>query len=348
MYQYSEENRDEYDFIDKRDILKYVTEEEVFELVLGYKPIEFEYICSPLREDTNAGCWFEFDTVAERLKFRDFGYGSKSLDCFDMVQIYFGLPNFYKTLDFVKNKLILGREIDPKILHVKRKTLSKEKRVKKSLFQILPSTRDFSLIDKEFWSPFGISKENIISDKVFPAQKIKLKNTKKGDILMLCKTATYVYTEFKSGNRKIYQPYENKRFITNCVSNDIGGLHDLPAYGRKLVISKSYKDWRVLRNKGINSIWLQNEGMFPDKDTLLSILIRFKEVIIFFDNDTAGIEAAKRLKEYITKIYKPATYIIIPELYLYQYQISDISDLFKKRGEHEVISFLVHFNLLIA
>ena len=37
--------------IDKETILKYMSEEEIFESILGFLPVEHEYICSPLRED---------------------------------------------------------------------------------------------------------------------------------------------------------------------------------------------------------------------------------------------------------------------------------------------------------
>ena len=38
-------------FIDKDEILKYVSEEDIFELIFGFKPVEYERIVSPFRED---------------------------------------------------------------------------------------------------------------------------------------------------------------------------------------------------------------------------------------------------------------------------------------------------------
>ena len=59
-------------FINKNKILEYVTQHDIFELVFGFKPIEFEYITSPFREDSSPGAWFEVDLNTNKLRFTDF------------------------------------------------------------------------------------------------------------------------------------------------------------------------------------------------------------------------------------------------------------------------------------
>ena len=49
IFNYSEDEKR--GFIDKDDILKYVSEEDIFELVFGFKPKEFDYVTSPFRND---------------------------------------------------------------------------------------------------------------------------------------------------------------------------------------------------------------------------------------------------------------------------------------------------------
>ena len=84
---YSSDNLERRGFIDKNKILEYVSEKQIYALVFGFEPEEFQYVTSPLRVDNNAGCWFE--TTEFGLVFRDFTYGKRPMDCFNVVQAYF-------------------------------------------------------------------------------------------------------------------------------------------------------------------------------------------------------------------------------------------------------------------
>lgn len=340
-------------FINKDKILEYVTQHDIFQLVFGFKPIEFEYITSPFREDNNAGCWFEIDLNTNKLRFTDFadtrvinGVKMSNIDCFDSVMIYYGLPNFYKTLEFIKAKLIDGKDIKHDIVH---KVFEKPKKKVKKKVGILMNTRDFYIQDRNFWQHrYGITKQNLIEDKVFPIRKFKLLNTKTGDHMFRTDDIAYVYTEFKSGNKKIYRPKKkgSRRFITNCNADDVGGMNTNIKSGRLLIITKSYKDFRVLKNLGLNVRWLQNEGMFPRKDEFWNLIKNFDKVVIFFDNDEAGIKASKELVELInfTEINKASSINLPTELLIKG--ISDPSDLVHKRNEQELINFLKNKRIL--
>ncbi len=341
-------------FISKDKILEYVTQEDIFQLVFGYEPVEFEYVTSPFREDNNPGCWFEIDLNTNKLRFTDFadtrvinGVKMSNIDCFDSVMVYFGLPNFYKTLEFIKAKLIDGKEIKHDIVH---KVYTKPKKKVKKKVKILMNTRDFYMVDKIFWQDrYGITKENLIEDKVFPLRKFKLFNTKTGDHMFRTNDIAYGYTEFKSGNKKIYRPKKkgNRRFITNCDADDVGGMNSNIKSGRLLIITKSYKDYRVLKNLGLNVRWLQNEGMFPKSQEFWELISNFDRVVVFFDNDPAGIKAAGNLVDLInfTEINK-ASMIHLP-IDLLSKGISDPSDLVHKKNIQELISFLKHKRILL-
>ena len=235
-------------FISKNKILEYVSQADIFQLVFGFKPIEFEYVTSPFREDTNPGCWFEIDLNTNKLRFTDFadtrvikGVKMSNIDCFDAVRVYYGLPNFYKALEFIKAKLIDGRDIKHDIVH--KIYIKPKKRVKKKV-KILMNTRDFYLIDRNYWQlRYNISKENLIEDKVFPIKKFKLFDTKTGDHMFRTDDIAYAYTDFKSGNKKIYRPKKkgSRRFITNCDAEDVGGMSSNIKSGRLLI-----------RNLGLN------------------------------------------------------------------------------------------------
>ena len=185
----------------------------------------------------------------------------------------------------------------------------------------------------------------MIVDKVFAVQKYKLLNTKKGDVISRCYDIGYAYTEFKDSKKKLYFPYrEGKlKFVTSCTKNDVGGIKHLPPFGKQLIITKSYKDYRVLLNNGKNVIWFQNEGMFPDIEILLSIVKRFEQVIVFFDNDVQGILSSQKLVDIINSYFPSKANALWLSESLIRFGITDPSDLISKSGSIELKKFLQTF-----
>lgn len=330
------------DYISKNFILRKVSEEEIFKLVFKFKPKQGEYCTSPFREDDNPGCWFDYD-LEGRLVFTDFGSkiynnGRKviSVDCFDAVRLYYNFHSFFKVLEFVKSKCIDGKNLPDRIITPAKKSLKEE-------VEILVTPRKLTLYDKQYWfDRYGITKNMLIHDKVFPIKSFSMLNTKKGDITKVCNTLTYCYSGFKGGRKKLYMPFsKGKKFLTNCLKEDIGGVVD---YSKEnLLITKSYKDYRVLKNKGVNVIWFQNEGMYPDLSVLLPICSKFRFICILFDNDVAGIFAADNLKNIINS-YLPnkAWTCTVPRIK----GITDPSDLLYTLGDSSLIEFLVRNKII--
>ena len=323
-------------FIDKEEILKYVTQEEIFSLVFGYLPIEYEPVTSVFRADTTPNCWFEYSDKGI-LIFKDFGNPNKIngvklayLDCFNAVMLYFQIPNFYLTLEFIYNKLILNK--NRKVIESKS-LIDDSQRERKKPFQLIVYTRPFDLRDRHFWLPYEISSKNLLEDEVYAVSHYVALNTKKGDFSFFCrKEIAYAYTKFKDNKKKIYFPYRNKdekRFITNCTENDVGGLESLPYTGRQLIITKSYKDYRVLRNQGKNVVWFSSETQKPNNDVLLPLCYRFDSVICWFDNDSTGIAFSKSVSETInTRFPGKAKSFWLPEQFL-SLKVKDPSDFIK-------------------
>ena len=263
MYNYTSDNKGEKGFIDKDKILQYVSEEDIFQLVFGFKPSEYDYITSPFRKDTRPGCWFE-KSLEGRLVFRDFGYGDRPIDCFEAIKIAYKLPSFYHSLRFVYNHFIKGKEIEKKEFEYKK--------VERREVEILFESRNFINKDAKYWGRYGISKQNLVDDKVFPVRKFVLLNTKNGDIKNRVYESCYAFTDFGNRRKKLYFPFRkgSARFISNCRKNDIGNTNKIPLLGRQIIITKSYKDCRVLTNLGKYCIWIQNEGMIPDNENIVS------------------------------------------------------------------------------
>lgn len=334
-------------FIDKDNILKYVSEEDIFELVFGFKPKEYDYVKSPFRKDDDAGCWFQY-YPSGKLKFTDFGSqvyirGKKmiNIDCFDAVQIFFNLTNLYSTLKFIKKHLIEGKELP------ERTEVTFIEKIKREV-RILFDVRQFEARDAQYYKRYQISSQNLIDDKVFAVKRYKILNSKNGDFSSRVYDLCYAYTDFEDGRMKLHRPQQKgkNRFLTTCNQNDIYGVNSLPEFGELLIITKSYKDWRVLKNQGLNVIGFQNEGMIPTNDVLLPILKRFKYVVVFFDNDNAGIEAGQKVSEHINSYYPGKSSFIHLDVELLKFNITDPSDLIYKKGRETLLHFLSQNKLL--
>lgn len=298
LFQYNSDKLDRRGFISKESILSLVTQEEIFELVFKFKPQEYEYVVSPLRPDDDPGCWFSLHDNGT-LYFVDFGGTRRHSDCFNIVQDYFKIPNFYLTLEFIYNALIKGKtELRP--IEVGKKQDKKEKREVKLLIEARP----FNTLDANFWSPYGIKKKHLIEDRVFPISRLFALNTKTGSHAIECRDIAYAYTEFLEAKKKIYFPLREgrNRFITNCNQNDVGGINSLILLGNELIITKGYKDYRVLKNSGKNVVWFQNEGMMPNNNIINNWVKQFSKIIVWFDNDHAGITASEKIKQHINSI----------------------------------------------
>jgi len=338
-------------YISKEQILEYVSQEDIFQLVFGYKPIEYLHVTSPFRKDINPGCWFEVDVLTEKLRFVDFANKEvknrikmSNIDCFDAVTIFFKMPSFYHTLNFIKKELITNKKIKNKIFHRE----PAKKKVKKHT-TITVNTRAFNYPDKVFWSKrYKITQKQLLSDKTFGVSKFKIDNPRKNINVIIPRTITYVYTGFQKDRKKIYSPYNtSNKFITNCNQEDVGGINTLSFLKNFLIITKSYKDYRVLKNLGLDVIWFQNEGAFPINKEFWKTINKYSEIIVFFDNDRAGEEASEKLLDYLKKGFFGITRRISFSKELLKQRIKDPSDSVHRKNIQYLINFLTNNNISI-
>lgn len=325
-YHYNSDNLNRRGFICKESILSLVTQEEIFALVFNYIPQEFDYVVSPLRYDRTAGCWFSYHTNGV-LYFIDFAHSRTHSDCFNMVQDFFKFPNFYLTLEYIHKTLIQGKTgLEP------IKNQEETKKIVKEKVKLLIEARLFNAADAQFWSQYEIRKKHLVEDRVFPVQKLFALNTKSGSHIIDCKDIAYSYNDFPESRKKIYFPMRGgkRRFLTNCTKNDVGGINSLLHSGKELIIAKSYKDYRVLKNNGKNVVWFQNEGMIPSEETLNLLIKPFVSVLVWFDNDQPGIIASEKVKNHINNLIPgKARNLWLPERSLEQ-GIKDPSDCIAK------------------
>ncbi len=327
-------------YIDKEKLLAYVSEEEIFELVFGFKPEEYQYVCSPFRKDSNPGCWFERSQLSDKLEFIDYAdpFHNKQ-DCFTCVKRFFNLSNFYQTLLFIKRSLIEKRGIT-KVRDIEEERKNFVPTPRKGV-EIYVKPRNYIQSDKTFWYRYGITRTQLASDKVIPVGKFALLGSKKGDITSIVYTNCYAYTEFEGNRKKLYFPYKTGkgRFITNCTQNDIGSVLHLKD-STQLVITKSYKDCRVLRNEGTNCVWFQNEGMIPDDSILLKLVSPYSDIPVFYDNDSTGLLAGKKIVEKINSLKPGVARRVTLPISLLAEKIKDASDMYCMKGKEDLREFL--------
>ena len=321
---YSEFITDE--VVTREEVLKKISQEEIFFLLCGYIPVEFQRVVSPLREDHNPGCWFEY--YLDTLYFKDFAFEPTSMDCFTMAKIKFNLPSYYEAVQLINN-LTKGKTIRLEAI----KAIKRFRKPKKNLTRIFFEPRYFSSQDLEFWGNYNITRQQLIDDKVFAVKKYSVgTNSLHTEVVNgLC----YAYTNFKSNKVKLYFPQKiEKRFITNCTANDIGYITKNKAQNT-LIITKSYKDARVLCNAGFCVIWLQNEGMIPS--VITELVEPYHKVVILFDNDQRGIIASSRLESILKKELITVNWRIPLE-----YAVKDSAEFVQMYGEEKLKMLLNH------
>lgn len=331
--------------ITPEQILQKVTQESIFELVLG-QPFDFnERYISPFRDDTRPDCRFEL-RIDSTIVFVDFGEKFNNphkthRSCFGMVMDRYGV-SLEGAIRIICQKFNLSTSISDytpiTTTHISKPHIDTVIRYEK---------KDFNKSDVAHWNQFLIKTDHLVEDSVFSAKKFSINSSKGYRVINVYK---YCYIIDFIDTVKIYQPYSTKyKWITNCNENCIGNIDNLPSKGDELIIQKSYKDHRVLRNiiDGLNIIWFQNEGCIPSMEILSNLIERFKLITIFFDNDYDGILAAIRLHEIFSGIKEGCCRIVhLPVFISRNLTHKDPSEFIHGEGRKDTIQVLKQIKLL--
>jgi len=306
------------------NILNKVDEYNIFKTYCSnFKDIDKPFK-SELYNDTKASCRITFNY--KRLWYKDFGEGERAIDCFTYIMKKYNL-SFQQALGLVSNDFNLGLK-KPKesviksnvcvnnscctdLLHEKRDT------------EIKVKYRNWTKNDVFFWNGlYHIEKETLDLYKTRPI-KYSFLNGKFYIAPKLSFASLINIKDFKC-KYKIYSPFTFQKWICNCNSHDFLGYEQLPETGELLIITKSLKDVMELYQYGYASIAPQNETTCISIEFMAELKQRFKRVVLFFDNDDAGVKGAKKhIKLHnIENIKLPVT------------DTKDISDYVKDFGFH--------------
>ncbi len=318
--------------ITKELILNKHSEEELMERYLGV-PVRKGLIKSPLREDTSPTCAFYRNSKGD-LIFKDFRgdfHGN-----FIGVVMYKYKCSWNKALRIIANDLNLIKsyslEKNEPLLNYTGSKLSQTEPV---LIQI--EKQEYSEFELKFWNKYGITLETLNKFNVMSCKNVFL-NSKLFHSWFKNQLVFGYYGGKKQGIEqwRIYFPNKKKyKFISNWRSIQIQGIKNIPETGDYLVVTKSLKDVMVLHELGIPAIAPISENLFISQSVFDKLKSRFKNIILFYDNDLAGIMNMNKIR----KEFKDLKVIFIPR----KYKVKDISDYFEKYGNEKTIELINGF-----
>jgi 5S rRNA maturation endonuclease (ribonuclease M5) len=312
--------------ITREDILKHVTQEEIYAFYLGEDVSKLGVFHSPLREDNIPSFALYFHKVNRNiLMFKDFATG----DSGDFVVLV--LKMFNLSYSEALKKVAVDMKLAEFNINVSQTPVQYTKIVQKDSIELGIKIREWQIRDKAYWSSFGIKKKTLEKFNVYPISYVFYNTT-------AVKTSdyAYAYVEIKDSkvSYKIYQPLESKikKWINNANYTVHQGYTQLPTSGDLLIITKSLKDVMSLHDcMNISAIGLQSESVMMKQSVMDEYKSRFKKVICLFDNDEPG----KKLSESFTETYN-IPHFFVPELP----KVTDFSDLVKAVGIEEAVKIV--------
>ena len=318
-----------YSTLDLNYIFSY--QKDIFGIFIKEEINTHDKYLAPYREDKTPGCYFVYDDDGV-LYFHDWATFKSGINCVELVKVCLNL-SFEESLSYIESFILDNKLISNNpIVKYKNQEIQKVKR------DIFISIRNWNKLDAKFWSSYQINREQLKEDKVYPIYAYSSFKKDTLEPFTVNTKQSYAYTDFKDNKKKIYSPYDKEhKWFTNCSQNDIGGRFENKGM---LIITKSYKDYRVLKNQGLNVCWFQNEGQVPNRLILEELIKQKYKILVWFDNDTTGIGASNLVKDIINDIKPNLACSIVLDPKLLNEGIKDPSDLLKKKGKKELEIFI--------
>lgn len=312
--------------ITKNYLLERTSQETYLEYYLGI-PVKKGLFKSPLRNDNSPTCAF-YKNASGDIIFKDFS-GQFSGNFINVV-MYINNCSYYKALKIIANDfgyIKYSKVIkNSKPIEISTHTL---KTTSEAIIQI--EAKEFSKEELEWWQQYGITEKILKKFKVFSCKTIFLN----GRIFTSSNSRHPIFGYYRGKNEnstelwRIYLPKHRRnepRFLSNWKSILLQGSKQLPKEGDTLVVTKSMKDVMCLYSLGITAIAPNSENLFLTKKQFEKLQKRYKRIIVFYDNDLAGIHNMNKIrKEFDVEC------MWIPR----KYKAKDISDFYKMYGLNE-------------
>lgn len=160
--------------------------------------------------------------------------------------------------------------------------------------------RNWSTLDKNYWGKYGVGSKILEHYNIAPLSNYTL-SKKVGEETKNIKINQAVMYGFftKTGEPyKLYQPF-SKTCKYFKVKSYVGGADQLKGTST-LIITSGMKDGIVLMTLGIPDaefICPDSENVMLSKTVMESFRERYKQVVVLFDADNAGIESTKKYEQ---------------------------------------------------
>lgn len=315
--------------ITKKFLLEQHSQETYLEYYLGI-PVKKGLFCSPLRKDNSPTCSF-YKNKAGDIIFKDFSghfYGN-----FINVVMFQYDCSYYKALQIIANDFgLINRPKLPK----KAQPVQESNTVFKDSgpAQIRVEVQDFTDEELHWWDKYGITKEILKKFRVYSCKTVFLDGS---------------YFTSSTKNQRIFGYYRGKdvngielwriyfpgrtsfKFLSNWKASMIQGAKQLQKTGDILVVTKSMKDVMCLYSLGIPAVAPNSETLFLSEAQLEKLKTRFKHIVVFYDNDLAGLSNMKKIRKKFNVLC-----FWIPR----KYGAKDISDFYVKYGRETTLQLI--------
>lgn len=246
--------------------------------------------------------------------------------------------NYYKAMQQIAIDfgLIEGERSTskPAVIKAHRKTVAKKK-------DYVITTGKFKPYHLDYWKQYHITEDELKANNIKPVTGVTID----GYDLPLDPNELrfmYLFTEDDKKYFKVYSPYSvDYKWFGNVPLHVPYGLDTLEFKSDTLVITKSVKDYLVLKKFFSDVIALQNESKSSIRKQIMEYLrTKYKFILVWFDADKAGKVAAEWYKTH----YPGTEAVTTPDQCYTKHAIKDPSDFVKHYGLDIFEQYLKTFN----
>jgi len=302
------------------EILARISEKEIYEYYLQQSIKEGKLYLCPFHKDVTPSLGFKL-MPSSILIHRCFGCGQRG-NVFSFVGKLLNL-SFIDTIKQI-NRDFNFSNVSPVGLITQNKVESIGF-TEGSSSGVYPVTQNFNITDYNYWyGKYTIPLSLLSEYNISSCKQVFLRTSDKLVLFAEYSKNNPIYCYKIDDTYKIYRPLnpsKKGKWLSTTKAEDIQGMKQLPQSGKLLIITSSMKDLLILRILGYNAIALGGEGNRVPAKLLNYLYASFEEILIFYDNDKAGINYAQKLSSEIG-----AKYFYIP----IEYDTKDISDFTEK------------------
>jgi hypothetical protein len=282
--------------ITKELLLSRVSEETYMEHYLGL-PVKKGLFINPMRDDKKPTASF-FRNKKDDLIFHDFR-GDFHGNFISVVMKLFSC-SYFKALKIIANDFNFAEFKGYNKNEAKIEYSGVEYKETQSTSIIQIEEKQFSQKELDWWDSFGISKTTLDKFKVVSCSSVFLNGqyfTSSTD-----KSPIFGYYGGKKDGIELWRIYmptkKTFRFLSNWSSLIIQGAKQLPDSGKHCILVKSLKDTMTLNEFGFIACAPNAESVTITKSQFDRLSMKYNDnIIVFFDNDLAGVQGAHRYKK---------------------------------------------------